>query len=192
MDGKVLVTLTQRDLDSICQKAAETGAKVALKKMEEERKISQKRIRDRRYHNTEMLLRNYNMFKLSVKNSVFTIRQMEKEASANEILNLMMDSNKDEITINAIRDSKEKTAIIVKHIDTMLELYQVYCERSADKMDNRRYEILMDRFIRNPTLSVTEIATKNCISKETVYSDLKIAKERVSALIFGIEGLSRH
>lgn len=192
MDGKVLVTLTQSDFDSICQKAAEAGAKAALKKVDEERKISRKRIHNRRFHNTEVLLRNYNMFKLSVENSVFTIRQMQREASANEILNLMMDSDKDELTIKAIKESKARTAVIVEHIDTMLSLYKTYCEQSTDEIDIRRYEILMDRFVRDPNLSVTEIMTKFCVSKETVYRDLKVAKERVSALIFGVEGLSGH
>ena len=41
-------------------------------------------------------------------------------------------------------------------------------------------------------MTVKEIAKKWNMSKENVYSDLKIATERLSALIFGVDGLNLH
>lgn len=43
-----------------------------------------------------------------------------------------------------------------------------------------------------PVLSVKEIAEKQNMSKENVYSDLKVAEERLTALIFGVDGLKVH
>lgn len=40
-----------------------------------------------------------------------------------------------------------------------------------------------------PVLTVKEIAAKHNMSKENVYSDLRVAEERLTALIFGVDGL---
>ena len=39
------------------------------------------------------------------------------------------------------------------------------------------------------TMSVKEVAEKQNMSKENVYADIKIAIERLTALIFGVDGL---
>ena len=188
-DGELFL-VTKEEMAQLMAQAGEAGANAAMKKVEEERKASRKKTRDRRLRNTELLLRNYNMFKLSVENSVYTVRQAEEEQSANEILNIMMDKDGGEQVVESIKRSCVKTITILQHIDTMLELYQIYCERSCDELDQRRYDVLVDRFITNPALSVKDIASKYNISKESVYSDLKVAKERVSSLIFGIDGVT--
>lgn len=185
----VYVVILKEDLERICEKAAEVGSRTAVDKLKEEEKAEGKRRHDRRLHNTELLLRNYHMFKLSVADSVYTVKQLEEE-NANGILQLMSDRADADITIESIKQSKLKTAAIVAHIDKMLEIYQIYCERSSDELDQRRYETLMDRYIATPALTAPEIAEKQCVSKESVYSDLKIAKERMAALIFGIDGMN--
>ena len=182
--------MSEDQIRDIVRVAGEAGGKVALQKLEIESKAMRKRMHDRRFHNSELLLRNYNMFKLSVVNAVYSIKQIEEEQSANEILSLMMDRDDDEFLLQSVKESKAKTIMILKHIDTMLDIYQLHCQRSADELDVRRYDVLMDRYINEPALSVKEIAEKYFISKESVYSDLKIAKERLSALIFGIDGVS--
>lgn len=182
--------MSEEQIRDIVRVAGEAGGKAALQKLESESKAMRKRMHDRRFHNTELLLRNYNMFKLSVVNAVYSMKQIEEEQSANEILSLMMDRNDDEFLLQSVKESKAKTIMIIKHIDTMLDIYKVHCERSADELDERRYFVLMDRYINEPTLSVKDIAEKYFISKESVYSDLKIAKERLSALIFGVDGVS--
>ena len=47
----------------------------------------------------------------------------------------------------------------------------------------------MAAYIIEHPLTVKEIAKKWHMSKENVYSDLKNAIEKVSALIFGVDGL---
>ena len=56
----------------------------------------------------------------------------------------------------------------------------------------RRYEVIWDMYMATDTLSVKEIAEKQHISKDTVYSDLRVAVERLTALIFGVDGLNVH
>lgn len=86
--------------------------------------------------------------------------------------------------------SATRTAIIVSHIETMFGLYDAYCEKSPNQdIDRRRYEVVWDKYMAEPVLTVKEIAAKHNMSKENVYSDLRVAEERLTALIFGVDGL---
>ena len=90
----------------------------------------------------------------------------------------------------SIKRSATRTAIIVSHIETMFGLYDAYCDKSVNReIDRRRYEVVWDKYMAEQPLSVKEIATKHNMSKENVYSDLRVAEERLTALIFGVDGL---
>jgi hypothetical protein len=194
VDGNTvkLVTMTEEEIDNIVRKAVEIGANTAMKKLDEERKKENARKKNRRLHNTELLLRNYTLIKLSVENSIYDIKQLEEEQSVNEVLSYMMESRgNDEIVMKSIMNSKMRSSILLEHIDNMLEVYQIVCERSNKKYDMRQYNTLIDRFITTPALSVKEISRKNNVSKELVYADLKTAKEKIAILIFGIDGLGK-
>ena len=47
-------------------------------------------------------------------------------------------------------------------------------------------------YMADNTLPVKEIADKQNISTRNVYEDIKVATERLSALIFGVDGLKVH
>lgn len=188
---KVLVTLTPVQLKDIYEKAAVIGAKEALKAFEQERKKEFSSRSDRRLRNTKLLLRNYHMLKEHAQNSVFGRTQMEE--SALDILESMMTMYDNEIIIESIKRSATRTAVIVSHIETMFGLYAAYCDNSQNRdIDMRRYEVIWDMYMATDTLSVKEIAEKQHISKDTVYSDLRVAVERLTALIFGVDGLNVH
>lgn len=188
---KVLVTLTPVQLKDIYEKAAAIGAKEALKAFEQERKKEFSSRSDRRLRNTKLLLRNYHMLKEHAQNSVFGRTQMEE--SALDILESMMTMYDNEIIIESIKRSATRTAVIVSHIETMFGLYAAYCDNSQNRdIDMRRYEVIWDMYMAMDTLSVKEIAEKQHISKDTVYSDLRVAVERLTALIFGVDGLNVH
>lgn len=185
---KEFIILSKEELSSMQQEAARIGAKTALEKFEEEKKKLNSRAMDRRLHNTKLLLRNYHMLKDNSENSIYGRSQMKESAA--DILCSMMNMYDDEVIVDAIKRSATRTAIIVSHIDTMLGLYKVYCDKSSNDLDRRRYEVIYDMYMAEQTLSVKEIAKKQNMSRESVYTDLKIAIERLSALIFGVDGLS--
>jgi len=188
-NGPNLVVLTPDDLDETIRKAAESGAKVAIKKFEALMKQEREQAKDKRKHNTELLLRNYHMFKLAAENAVFTLEELEEEESANEILSAMLNREGPSVTVESIRRSAIKTVIILNHIDAMIQMYQIYAERTGDEVQMRRYEVLIDRFIADPVLSPKEIALKYNISKPLVYKDIEDAKDKIAALIFGIDSI---
>lgn len=187
-DNRALVTLTHEQLKNIYENAAAIGAKEALKVFEQERKKEQGKRADRRLRNTKLLLRNYHMLKEHAENSVFGRTQMEE--SAIDILDSMMSVYDNEVIIESIKRSATRTAIIVSHIDTMFGLYEAYCNNAANRdVEMRRYEVVWDMYMADIVLSAKEIADKQNMSKDNVYADLRVATERLSALMFGVDGL---
>ncbi len=188
-DEKALVVLTQGQLKDIYEKAAAIGANEALKTFRQEQKKEYSSRADRRLRNTKLLLRNYRMLKEHAENSVFGRTQMEE--SALDILESMMSMYDNEIIIESIKRSATRTAVIVSHIETMFDLYAAYCDKSPNRdIEMRRYEVLWDMYMAEDTLSAKEAAEKQHVSKDTIYTDIRMATEKLTALIFGVDGLN--
>ena len=188
-DERALVVLTPAQLKDIYEKAAAIGANEALKTFKQEQKKEYSRRADRRLRNTKLLLRNYHMLKEHAENSVFGRTQMGE--SAIDILESMMSMYDNEVIIESIKRSATRTAVIVSHIETMFGLYAAYCDKSPNRdIEMRRYEVLWDMYMAEDTLSAKEVAEKQHVSKDTVYTDIKMAIEKLTALIFGVDGLN--
>lgn len=186
-----LILLMPEQLKEIYERAAAIGAKEGLKAFESERKKEYSSRTSRRLRNTKLLLRNYHMLKEHAENSVFGRTQMEESAA--DILESMMSLYDNEVIIESIRRSATRTAVIVAHIEAMFGIYDAYCNRSFGKpIDRRRYEVLWDKYIAADTLSVGEIAKKQHMSIDSVYGDLRVATEKMTALLFGVDGLNKH
>ena len=184
----MLITLCKEDLKELMEKAAIAGAKAGIDRYEMELKDRQKKHRDKRYHNTKLLLRNYRMLRINAENSVFGRSQMEESAA--DILDNMMNMYNDEVIVESIKTSATRTAIIVSHVKTMIHMYQICCEQSGNEIDKRRYDIIYGLYISDPKVTRKELMDKWNISSDTTYTDEKIAIERLSALIFGVDGLT--
>lgn len=182
-----IVCLTGEDLDELFERAAQIGARAGIEKYQEELKSTHKRKADKKLHNTKLLLRNYRMLEIHSENSVFRRAQMSESAA--DILESMMTMTSDELVVESIRKSATRTAIIVSHIKTMLEMFKIFCERSSNELDVRRYDVIHGLYIAEPKVTRKEITEKWNISVDTTYSDEKIAIERLSALLFGVDGL---
>lgn len=183
-----VLPLTTEQLKEICDRAAAIGSKEALKTFEHERKKEYSGRSDRRLRNTKLLLRNYHMLKEHAENSVFGRTQMEE--SALDILESMMSMYDNEVIIESIKRSATRTAVIVSHIEIMFGLYEAYCSNAPNReIEMRRYEVIWDMYMADKILSVKDIAEKQHMSKDTVYADLRVATERLTSLIFGVDGL---
>ena len=110
--------------------------------------------------------------------------------NAFDILELMMSSYDNDYVIDSIKESAARTAIMVSHVETMIGLYAAFCDKSPNQeIERRRYDVVWDMYMAEETLSAKEIAEKQNMSKENVYADLRVAVERLTALIFGVDGL---
>lgn len=188
-DQKEFIVMTPDQFREVYERAAKIGAEKALDTFNKERAEERKHRRKRKLRNTELLLRNYHMLKENAENSVFGRSQMEESAA--DILEEMMSLYNDEVIVESIKNSATRTAIIMSHVDTMISLYYTYCERAENSdIEMRRYDVLWDRYLADEPLNVESISKKHHMTKQNVYADLKIATERLTALIFGVDGLS--
>ena len=188
-DQKEFIVMTPDQFREVYETAAKIGAEKALDTFNKERAEERKHRRKRKLRNTELLLRNYHMLKDNAENSVFWRSQMEESAA--DILEEMMSLYNDEVIVESIKNSATRTAIIMSHVDTMISLYHTYCERVENSdIEMRRYDVLWDRYLADEPLNVESISKKHHMTKQNVYADLKIATERLTALIFGVDGLS--
>ena len=81
-----------------------------------------------------------------------------------------------------------------RHIDVMLDLYKLYCERSPKPEEMRAFRCIYDLYLdrdRIPTPTPDEVADEQGIDVRTLYRDIDRASERLAALIFGIDGMKK-
>ena len=62
-------------------------------------------------------------------------------------------------------------------------------EISVGEKEKRQYKIIKALYLTKEGTSVDELAKRFKVSKVTIYEDMKIAEERLSALFFGVNGL---
>lgn len=167
--------------------AAEHGAKAALEHLDKLQKQKQSEITDRRLRNVKLLLRNYRMLKAHCENAVF---EAECDESALDILEDMMVGRDSSVIVDSIKRSAARTAVIVRHVDVMLGLFQAYCANSTQE-DMRRWRVIEALYIREDKRTVAEIAEAEGVVERTVYKDVDVAAERLAALMFGIDGLDK-
>lgn len=142
---------------------------------------------DRRLRNTKLLLENYNLLKKHCENAIYDKQQViECEDNAIDILD-SLDKCESDTYIESIKTSTIRTKIILAHIGEMLDMYEVYCQRLKRKGDDRRHRVLKAAYLDEK--EPEEIALIEGVDERTIFRDMKDAREKLSALIFGIDGL---
>ena len=190
-------TVLKDTAESIANEAikagAVAGAKAALKAIEGERKKGVKARYDRRLHNTKLLLRNYRMLMEHYMNAVYEGSYAKEEAAEfADIMELMSNyASDEEVYVESIKKSAARTAIIMEHINKMLGIYAVYCERSEREERRRHYRVINAVFLAEEPTTVAEVAREENVDKRTVYKDIDAACETLTSLIFGIDGIKR-
>lgn len=151
-------------------------------------KVSKKR--DRRLRNTDLLLRNYDNLLTHIDYAVEDEKRLGAEPEeVLEDIERETDVDSDEeyegIYIGAIKRTKTRTRIIVKHIETALEFYKQ--KSLKDKISLRRYNVVCKYYKEKK--KIADIAEELSVDDRTIQRDLSRAKEELSVLFFGIDGI---
>lgn len=180
-----------RCLAELTQAAAEAGARKALEEQKKSQIQARKEWHNKRLYNTKLLLKNYRMLNEHINSAIFEQEHIDEytQESAQDILELMWQANDSDVIVESIKKSVARTKIIMAHVNTMLELYETFCEKSSKEEDWRRWRVTKSMYISPVIMSAEEIAQEEHIDKRTVYRDIDASVERISALIFGINGL---
>ncbi|RAK21126.1 hypothetical protein B0I26_10378 [Anoxybacillus vitaminiphilus] len=170
----------------LSEKQIETISKIAaqavLEHLEKERQKQEKEKRDRRLRNTKLLLRNYRNFKRHCESIPQELKNLDEHLQLDEW-------GKEELAIESIKRSKERTMAMVKFIDKMLAVYKVMCDLSEKEEDKRSYQTIYLLYISDKKFTAAEIATCHKTDIRTVYRDVERACKALSTLIFGVDSI---
>jgi hypothetical protein len=161
------------------QELARSAALEALKLQKEEERQRTKRTR---YHNTELLLKNY----LSLLDHYDNAKD-----KASGIMDL--DDDMDEVIVKAIKRSRIRTSIMITQIETCLEILKL---RMTAKGQTEKYEVIhclyLDKARRNIEFGelVKVIAEELHCTERSVYRWKKEMVTELSVLLFGVDGLT--
>lgn len=170
--------------------AGDAGARAAVEAYKKESERSARERADRRLHNTELLLKNYRMFKAYAENAVYSAQDIDEDAY--DIIDLMSDRGNDsEMVVESIKQSVARTVTIVTHIDTMLRLYHTYCITAGTPEEMRRWDVVSGLYIEDPPKTIRQLANDHICTDRTIYRDIDDAYGKIAALIFGIDGIRK-
>ena len=181
-----------RLLDIAIQKGVAAGVQAAETRLEEERKQRRKDRYNRRLHNTRLLLKNYRSLKHHALEAVHTggrANEIIKENAIDILDGIDDELIDDSLYIESIKRSRQRTRIIIEHIDEMLRYWWIDCQESGKEEQLRRYRIIYDTYIADDYHTAEDLAAREHIEKRTVYKDIGAAMRPLSALIFGIDGI---
>lgn len=137
---------------------------------------------DWRLRNTRLLLKHYNYFQKHIKDAVYCSDQLGTVDLLGE-----MEGYSATVNIQSIKKSVQKTFVIMKHIDAMLDLYESYAYRKG-QAEQRKLRVLKGFYLHGRRMM--DIAEEEYVTERTCSRDLCDAINTLSALIFGIDSVN--
>lgn len=166
--------------------AVSEGVKVALKYLEYERSQERYRMKETRKRNTRLLLLNFRAFKVQAQNGMNISESVSDDFVFETLASMTEGSLSDaESILKSVKSSPAKSAVLVNHILSILDIYKTWCERSGKEENKRRYRILCAMYISGDIKSAKAIALSETVDKSTVFKDVRAAIEILAFLIFG-------
>ena len=185
--GAKTYSISERELKEMMKRASETG--IAAYQREHEETVKKKA--GRLLYRTKTLLERYTQLNEYAQNSVYTLERAEEvnEGIADlEVLTKfgIFDNDK---TLHNLKRSVVTVNMVMAHVNTMLEVYRKECESSASKVKQRQYRVIEYLYLSENKLNTKEIAELEGEDVRTIQNDAKQAREDLTALIFGLDGV---
>ena len=179
-------------LKETIEKSSETAAKTAIRTIEKEKKKLKQQDYDWKYHNTKLLIRNYRQLNEYFRSAVFDIAGAEEADESFEDILRMMENKRlidENVFVESIQRNYLRTKIIMTHVNTMLDAYQLLCERSKRQDSQRHWRVLYNLYISSESMTASDIAKAENIDKRTVYKDIDACISDLTCLFFGVSGI---
>lgn len=181
-------------IEKMIESGVNEGIQKGLKQYDNMQKNKTKFRYDKRLRNTRLLLKNYRSFVEHCDNAKYLVenpikKEIEKGNLKVQLFDDFYNLQDDAYIVASILKSKEKTRIILDHINLCLDFFQAKAIKTNNQEMIRRYNVISDLYINETPMTYEEIAEIEHISQKTVNRDRKKAIEELSVLIFGIDGL---
>jgi len=185
--GGKTYSVTEAQMDEIVKKVS----MVAVEAYKTEHKESTRRKVDKMLYKTKVLLEKYRWLKEYAANSVYTLEKAEdvNEGIADiEVLTKFGIFDNDR-TLHSLKRGVVTVNMLMAHVDNMLEVYRKTCESSASITKQRQYRVIYNMYLAEERKSTKEIAEMEQEELRTIQNDAKAAREDLTALIFGLDGI---
>ena len=186
--SELFAAITTRVMENAIQQGVDAGIRAGIEYIDEEKKRARKDRYDRRLHNTRLLLKNYRLFKKHAQGAIYSAKQA-RESAIDVLDGLDTYTFNDNLYIESIRTSQQRTLVILEHLAHMMRYYKIDCTENGNPEDLRRYNVVMATYINEPKMSPDEIAGTFGIDRRTIYKDINAALKPLTALFFGIDSL---
>ncbi len=173
--------------------AAEAAHAAASKIAARERRKLQRQQKDRRYHDTKLLIRKYRQLNAYYANAVYDEEAAtEIDEDFEEIMSIFGQKYRDRekgLSSDSIRRGYLVSRIIMAHVNKMLEVYEAMCQHTRRTDERRRWRVLNALYLAEEPSTAAQIADREGIDRRTVYKDLDACLSDLAVLFFGVEGL---
>ena len=185
--GAKTYNISERELQEMMRRASEAG--IAAYKNEHEETTRRKA--GRLLYRTKTLLERYTQFNEYAQNSVYTLERAEEVNEGIADLEVLTKFGifDDDKTLHNLKRSVVTVNMVMAHVNTMLEVYRKECESSASKVKQRQYRVIEYLYLSENKLNTKEIAELEGEDVRTIQNDAKQAREDLTALIFGLDGV---
>ena len=185
--GAKTYNISERELQEMMRRASEAG--IAAYKNEHEETTRRKA--GRLLYRTKTLLERYTQLNEYAQNSVYTLERAEEVNEGIADLEVLTKFGifDDDKTLHNLKRSVVTVNMVMAHVNTMLEVYRKECESSASKVKRRQYRVIEYLYLSENKLNTKEIAELEGEDVRTIQNDAKQAREDLTALIFGLDGV---
>lgn len=185
---QLIADAVEKALDKAMRKQGKLAAESSANAMLNELTRNRKERYDKRLRNTKLLLRNYRMLKQHIESAVYDSSKPE-QTTTEDYYQIMNSFGNEHQYIESIRKSVRRTRLIMAHIDTMLEVFRIYCDQSGKPELPRHYRVIKALYLDEEQTGAQEVADAENIDKRTIYKDVDNAVEILTPLFFGVDGI---
>ena len=169
-------------IEKMIESGVNEGIQKGLKQYDNMQKNKTKFRYDKRLRNTRLLLKNYRSFVEHCDNAKYLVenpikKEIEKDNLKVQLFDDFYNLQDDAYIVASILKSKEKTRIILDHINLCLDFFQAKAIKTNNQEMIRRYNVISDLYINETPMTYEEIAEIEHISQKTVNRDRKKAIE---------------
>lgn len=171
---------------------AKTIAEETVKTFRKEEKNEAMKKQNRNLYNTRLLLENYRGLNEYAKSAIYSVEQLIEDKAIGEYeVKLLMKCGvkEDDLLIKSVASGAVRVKTLMAQVNKMLNVYRVDCETSSSETKKRRYRVINSLYLAEERKSTKEIADIEGEELRTIQNDAKAAREELTPLIFGIDGL---
>ena len=182
-----MYSLTEEQMEALVKRASVAGVE-AYKS--EHQNDARKKV-DRMLYKTRVLLEKYHYLKEYADKSVYTLEQAEEVNDGIADIEALTKFGifDDDKTLHRLKRGVVTVNMLMAHVNNMLEVYRTSCEVSASPIKRRQYRVIYNMYLADKRMTTKEIADMEGEELRTIQNDAKAAREDLTALIFGLDGL---